>query len=168
MNKKGVVIFFLLFSMTYFCSSGSADTYTNSSLTVSVNISQPTAMIEIFPNNINLGETTAGYETISKNITIKNVGDLDLKLSPILEENADKIFDYLEFATDDDCSTWHNVTYYRSHNLTSSTLNPPTTYRGGDGDQYNSCIKLDLTDYPDTITSGLNLSTNLILWVMPA
>lgn len=158
-----MTIFVLLFLASTFIiiPFGHADQYQNSTINISVDVSVPIARVSISPNSIDLGQTTKGYATIPKNITITNVGDLDVTVKPLLDNNANEIFQNLKFATAS-CSLWSNIS-----NWESSTISNSPTY-GGTGSQYNLCIKLDLTNYQSNISSELTPSTNLIFWVMPA
>jgi hypothetical protein len=172
MNKKEIAgsIFLLAFLIIATIPYGNADIYQNSSIIISADIYVPTAKVNISPSNIDLGQVTKGYATDFKNITITNIGDLEVKINPVLEAGADNFFDYLEFNTAS-CSptstVWHNMSYYQNNNL-SSTISPPTTIGGTDGEQYNVCIKLDLTNYQEQIITNSNLMTNLTIWVFPA
>jgi hypothetical protein len=139
-----------------------SDELSNSTIKISANLVEPIAMINISPNNIFLGEVTRGYETDFKNITIMNIGTMDVKLSPILESNSDAIFQNLKFASSS-CSSWSNVSHWNS-----SIISHSKNYTNKGGETYNFCIKLDLTDYNSTISVSKNLSTNLTLWIMPA
>jgi len=171
MNKEVEVIF--IFSFFIFIISiiplGNADVPNNSSLAISANISVPIAKVSISPSSINLGEITKGYATKPKNINVTNIGDLDVKVNPVLDGSANNFFNYLEFNTGTCTSgaTWHNISYYNKNNLTS-TLTHASNYSLGGGGQDNFCIRLDLTDYSDEIITNSNLMTNLTFWVMPA
>ena len=172
MNKKEIAISIslLILSVIVIIPYGNADVYQNSSIIISADIYIPTAKVNVSPSYIDLGQVTKGYATDFKNITVTNIGDLDIKINPVLEASANNFFNYLEFNTAS-CSptstVWHNVSYYDTHNL-SSTISPPTTIGGIDGEQYNVCIKLDLTNYQEPIIANSNLMTNLTIWVFPA
>jgi hypothetical protein len=171
MNKKEMTIFILLFLASTFIiiPFGNADEYTNSSINVSVSISEPIARIEISPDKINLGEVTPGYYTNYTNITFVNKGTLNVSITPRLDNDASKIFTYLEFNTAS-CSitstVWHNLEYYNTNKFLSIKKIDPTTL-----EQYQdfACLRLNLAKYNDSeVTSDLDLSTNLIFWIMPA
>ena len=175
MNKKETIIpvslfvsIFLLALTISFVSSYSND---NSSIQVSVNVTQPFVKIQVTPNQVSLGETTLGYNSDISNITFINKGTLDTTITPVLDNGADPLFNYLEFNTAS-CSTttssgWHNITYYNSNSL-FGVLSKSSTYNG-DGEQDSACIRLGLDSYngPE-LNSDLSLSTKIIFWAMPA
>jgi len=171
MNKRAIAIFILFFASTFLIIPfGNADQYNDSSISLSVNITEPIARIEISPNDINLGQLTPGYYTNYTNITFTNKGTLNVSITPQLDEGADKIFNYLEFNTAS-CSisstVWHKINYYNSSNelLSIKKIDPDTLEESKDF----ACLRLNLMKYNDTeITSEEDLSTNLIFWVMPA
>lgn len=171
MNKKAIAgcILFLasIFSIIPF---GNADVYQNSSLIVSADISVPTAKVEISPNSISFGQVTKGYYTNYTNITFTNKGTLDITIKPLLDNNADNIFNYLEFNTAS-CSltstVWHNISYYNSANelFSLDKINPDTLQE----DKDFACLRLNLMKYNDSeIVSPSSKSTQIIFWVMPA
>ncbi len=171
MNKFNEIIFIFLF-FSFIISvipSGNADVYQNSSLTVSADISVPTAKVEIFPNSIYLGQTTKGYYTNYTNITFTNKGTLDVNIIPILENGTDKIFNYLEFNTASCSSTstvWHNVSYYNPSKLFSLNRIDPDTF---EEDKDFACLRLNLAKYNDSeIIFPTSKSTQITFWVMPA
>lgn len=154
MNKKEKVVyvslivsFFMIISTISF---GNADVYQNSSLTVSADISVPTAKVEISPNSIYLGQVTKGYYTNYTNITFTNKGTLDVDVIPTLENGTDKIFNYLEFNTASCLSTstvWHNISYYNPSKLFSLNRIDPDTL---EEDKDFACLRLNLVKYNDS------------------
>ncbi|VVB83412.1 Uncharacterised protein [uncultured archaeon] len=173
MNKKEEVIYFSLVAsfllMISIIPFGNADVYQNSSLTLSVDISVPTARVEISPNSIYFGQTTKGYYTNYTNITFTNKGTLDVNIIPILENDSDKIFNYLEFNTAScsltSTSGWHNISYYDSANeLFLLNKIDPTTL---EEDKDFACLRLNLIKYNDSeIISPSSKSTQITFWVM--
>jgi len=162
MSKEGrKFLFTILFLVVLIIPFAAADLSENSSLVISVNISEPVASVEIFPNSIDLGEITKGYATAYENISITNTGNLDIIIQPILENGSHQIFQSLKFSTGA-CSTWHNMSYYSNKTLLS--IDRPILYEGER--QSSSCIKLDLINYKEDVPSFLILSTNLTFYVM--
>ena len=139
-----------------------SDVYANSTIKVSVDIIEPAAIVEISPNEIYFGNVTSDYETELKNITVTNVGTMDVRISPALESGADEIFNYIKLASAS-CSSWSNITKWNS-----SIISHSKNYSVKNGDSYNFCMKLDLTDYKKEITLNKSVSTNLAIWVIPA
>jgi hypothetical protein len=139
-----------------------SDEFSNSTMKVSANLVEPIAMVNISPDNIFLGEITRGYETEYKNITITNIGTMDVKVSPILDENTDIVFQNLKFASST-CSSWAYISHWNS-----SMISHSKNYTNKNGGVYNFCIKLDLTDYDNVILNNKNLSANVTFWIMPA
>lgn len=170
--SKGVEVIFI-FSFFIFIISiiplGNADVYQNSSLTISVDVSVPTARIEISPSSIYFGQVTKGYYTNYTNLTFTNKGTLNVSIIPLLDYNADKIFNYLEFNTAS-CSitstVWHNIGYYNPSKLFSLKKIDPDTL---EEDKDFACLRLNLIKYNDTeINSSSSKSTQITFWVMPA
>ncbi len=156
----GIFFFISLFLIFNTVSFVYADEYENSTLNVSVYVREPIARIEISPSSINFGEITKGYFTNFTNVTIINTGDIDLKIQPALSEGANSIFQNLKFGSAS-CTQWSGLGW------NSSTISRAEEY-GGRGSQYNFCIRLDLRNYQQEIPNNMNLSTQLIIWIMPA
>lgn len=168
MNKRVVAVFILFFSFLLILTINFAESYSNSSssINISVNLKQPFAEIQIDPDAVSFGEITVGYNTNFTNITFTNTGSLPIKIIPLLQNGTNNIFNYLEFNTASCSSTsWYNITHYKNNSLLS--IDKPDAYQGNRLD--SACIRLGLDSYNDTeITSDVDLSTNLIFWVMPA
>jgi hypothetical protein len=165
MNKIVIAIFiFSVLTIIFIIPEGNADSYQNSSMTVSVDVLEPIAEVAISPNFIDFGKITKGYETNYTNISFTNRGDLDINIIPVLEHGIDDVFNYTEFATAS-CSTWHNLSYYGNHNLL--TINKPENYNG---ERTNfACMKIDLSNYAKEISSDrLDLNAQITFWIMPA
>lgn len=166
-KKIGVFTIFLVWlvlflSFILYLPTLDSDEYYNSTLKVSANLVEPIAMVNISPNNVFLGEITRGYETNYQNITIVNTGTMDVKISPMLDNNADTVFQNLKFASSS-CSTWSNISHWNS-----SIISHSKNYTSRNGEVYNFCMKLDLTDYENIVSVNKNLSTNITFWIMPA
>jgi len=138
-----------------------SDQLQNSSLKVSVNLTEPFAMVSISPGEINLGEITRDYESEPRNISVVNIGTMDVKISPVLDDSSDEVFNYIKLSSAS-CSSWTSLGKWNS-----SIISHSQNYSSRNGEVYNFCMKLDLTNYTKTITPR-NPSTNLIIWVMPA
>lgn len=139
-----------------------SDEFSNSTIHLSVNIAEPIAMVNISPNDIYFGEITKGYETAPKNITVTNIGTIDVKITPVLDNGADELFNNLKFASAS-CSSWYNASRWNS-----SIISHSANYSNRNGEVYPLCIKLDLTNYESEIIQNKTLSANLTFWVMPA
>jgi hypothetical protein len=157
--KKEIAFGFLFFMSILFLNFISADDYQDGQLSVSVDILEPYALIDISPSSIHLGQVTKGYETSVQNITARNLGTLNVRIQPSLKYDADNFFNYLEFASAS-CSTWSNITRW-----TSSIIYG----QGKSGDTYHFCMKMDLGDYESVISQDFrNLTTELTFSAMPA
>ena len=167
-TETSFIFFISILLITSVIPFGNADVYQNSSLTVSADISVPTAKVEIFPNSIYLGQTTKGYHTNYTNLTFTNKGTLDVDIIPILEDGTDKIFNYLEFNTASCSSTstvWHNVSYYNPSKLFSLNRIDSETL---EEDKDFACLRLNLVKYNDSeIISPSSKSAQITFWVIP-
>jgi hypothetical protein len=161
MQPKNLILTFIL-GFLFSCSMVFADDVSNSSILVSVDILEPVLSVEISPNNVDLGTLTKGYESDPINLTATNTGDIDVEIIPILNENAEDFFQYLEFATGS-CSTYTNVSKWDSSIIDASDI------FGGIGEEYSFCMHMDLKNYEDEIERDyLNISTDLTFWVVAA
>ncbi|MEM4325876.1 MAG: hypothetical protein QXU40_01080 [Candidatus Pacearchaeota archaeon] len=138
----------------------SSDEYYNSTLNLSVFIKEPIALVEISPTSINFGEITKGYVTNFSNVSVINRGDLDIRIKPTLREGAPQIFQNLKFSSAS-CSNWYGLGW------NSSIISRAEEYGRGNGERYNFCIRLDLRNYQEEILESANLSTELIIWIIP-
>lgn len=157
---KLFAIFLFIFAPLFFTIPYvSADNYSNSTLSVSANITEPVASVEISPTNIDFGRITKGYSTNYSNITIKNTGDINVRVRPMFS-SGDYLFNYLKFSTAS-CSSWSGISTWQSAIISHSPV-----YGSGNGEEYHFCMKLDLSDYNDSISSHKS-SANITFWVMP-
>lgn len=170
LGKSVAVLLFLISSFLAVLPYAWADDAYNSTLTVSVDLVEPAARVEINPSSADFGEITKGYTTSFRNITFNNTGNLDIAISPVLNGEAHEIFSYLEFNTascsESSDSGWHNMSYY-SNTSRNALLNlkKPDAY-GGQNTDY-SCIRLNLQDYSSDIPANASLSADVTFWVMP-
>ncbi|VVB80592.1 Uncharacterised protein [uncultured archaeon] len=156
MNKEVLLVIFLVL---FGASLVSADEYRDGSLTVSVDVLEPYALIEISPSSVYLGQVSPGYESAVQNITARNLGTLNARIQPRLSLNASDFFNYLQFASAS-CSSWSNISKWTSSIIYGN---------GKSGDTYHFCMKLDLGDYDQEIGSDVyNLTTDLTFVAMPA
>ena len=151
------VFTFLIFNATSFVN---ADEYENTTLNISVYVHEPVARINVSPSSIYLGNVTKGYSTNFENITLTNLGDLDIRVQPVLSRDANSIFQNIKFASSS-CSSWTPIGNWTSARIQRAENNQSPT-------RYNFCVKIDLTDYQEPISQNENLTTNVILWVMPS
>jgi len=167
-NLLNLILLFLLFVLTLFSFekiSVIADTYENSTLNLSVDVKEPIALVEINPSSIYLGEITKGYSTNFTNVTYTNKGNLKIRIKPTLNQSANPIFGYLEFNTAS-CSTSTSSGWYNISEWNGLTIDKPSDYNGTRSDY--ACIRLNLKNYNETIFGDLSLTTQLIIWIMPA
>ncbi|MDE1848994.1 MAG: hypothetical protein KGH55_03100 [Nanoarchaeota archaeon] len=146
-----------------------ADDYYNSTITVSVNLIEPVARVEISPDVIDLGNITKGYSTNYANLSFNNTGNFDIEIHPVLENNSSDAFNYLEFNTAS-CSTssssgWHNMSYYSNISNSFLSIDKPDVF-GGQRTDY-ACLRLNLQKYGNQIDSNLTVSTDIVFWIMP-
>ncbi|MCL5730266.1 MAG: hypothetical protein M1165_01715 [Candidatus Pacearchaeota archaeon] len=161
----------MLFLIMFAIPETSADDYYNSTVSVSVNLVEPVARVEISPDVIDLGNITKGYSTNYANLTFNNTGNFDIEIHPVLENNSSGIFNYLEFNAAS-CSTssssgWYNMSYYSNMSKVLLSIDKPEIY-GGQNKDY-ACLRLNLQKYNNTILPGETglLSANVTFWIMP-
>ena len=153
-----LLLFFMGISVVVCLNSVSADNYQDGQLTVSVDIMEPYALIEISPSSVYLGQVTKGYESSVQNITARNLGTLNARIQPMLSNSANNFFNYLQFASAS-CSSWSNLSKWTSSIIYGN---------GKSGDTYHFCMKLDLGDYDQSINQNMmNLTTDLTFVAMP-
>ena len=153
----------IIFSLIIFSWSVLADNYENSTVKISVDIVEPFSKIEISPSQIDLGSVTKGYATEAIKINVTNKGTLDLKIQPMLKEDANRIFENLVFSSTATCASENTCIKIGNY---SFDLNRPNEI--GDSTMKSFYLKLDLRDYNKEISSDLSgeLSTDLVFWVM--
>ena len=154
----------MIFIFMFLSSAVLADRYENSTLAVSVNVVEPFSKIEISPAQIDLGSVTKGYATDAVKINVTNTGTLDLKIQPVLADDANDIFQNLVFSSSATCAS--PTTCIKIGNY-SFDLDRPSTI--GDSTMKSFYLKLDLRDYgkPIPLDQSGELNTNVIFWVMP-
>lgn len=156
MKKLALLLILLSFFPLIF-----ADELHNSTLFVSAKLKEPIAKIRISPSFIDFGEITRGYETDVKNITITNIGTMDLRIKPVLSSGSDEIFKNVRFSSAS-CSSFSS---YES--FSSAIIDKPKKYEEV-GESYNICLKLDLKSYKEEIPFERNASGSIVFWVIPA
>lgn len=161
MSAGRILLSFLatIFFILTFSNIACADDYQDGKLSISVDILEPYALIEISPSSVYLGQVTPGYESSVQNITARNLGTLNARIQPSLKYDSDNFFNYLQFASAS-CSSWSNITRW-----TSSIIYG----QGKSGSTYHFCMKMDLSEYDRSVSQDLmNLTTDLTFIAMPA
>lgn len=162
-----LLVFLFIFTITY--SSALEQNFTNASIEVSVDIpaTQEWSEIEINTTSIDFGELnlSTGSTTDSRRLKyeIRNRGNVNISVTPLLWDNNDIIFNYLEFGRTY-TSGWRAVGNY--------SIEMNRTYNVGDWNPwFLQSIQLDLGDYiadhgqiPFDISNHRN---SVVFWVMP-
>jgi hypothetical protein len=163
MLKKSLVI--CLFFLVSFVS---ANTYINTSLTVSVDLpaTEEWAAVELNTSEIDFGEidlrNTSAPTYMRAKYEIRSQGNVNMTVTPVLR-SPDSIFQYLEFGRTY-TSGWKQIGEY------SFDMN--RTYNIGDWSPwFTQSIKLDLTDYlaeQGRVPFDLvDYKSTVIFWVTP-
>ena len=169
--EKGVYLslLVLLVSFILFFNVGVvyAEVYKNASLNVSASIPSKMdwAEIELNTTEIDFGEINmSGYandKRKSQYYEIRNKGNIDIRVTPVLSDESDKIFSHLRFARilSDPLSEWRQIGNY------SLRMNKTN---GDWSDWKRYAIRLDLNNYNEDIPFDIiNHKNRVIFWATP-
>jgi hypothetical protein len=123
---------------------------------VSADILEPVVSISV-PDSIFIGETTKGYITNKTKIAIENTGTTNIKVTPMLEEGYEGIFENLYFqrVLDDPLTK-----------IGEFEINIARPSAMGGSRKNETYIYLDLTDYSGSIEEDLTEEIDLIFWAV--
>lgn len=137
----------------------------NETTTVEINLlsNQPAQIISIeVPDYIFLGNVTKGEETDKYQIYLNNSGNVDIRITPQLEEPYDEIFTNLFFQNR---QSGNNSAIYKIGEYSFEILKPST--EGGKKSEY-FWMWLDLTDFQQNIEQDrMGLTQDVIFTAMP-
>ncbi len=130
-------------------------------LNVSITLNQPTLIIEIIEDHVDLGDITKGYVSEARPFNVTNKGTVDATIQPQIS-SPDEIFSNLWIgATKGGIGT---IAGYKKIGEFIGNVSKSSTYGGEEREDF--WIKLNLEDYNGGITG--NLVKEVTFWVMPA
>jgi len=176
-NKKEIkftmkkVILLIVFIVSGFFMGGlvSADDYSDTqTINLTVFLEEPIAKIEINSSFIDFGILTKGYETLPQEILIRNTGSLDVLVQTRIKNEFENTFweNTLKLApvVSASCTSttsWKNVSAFET------SLDRQAEYNQGYTEK-RVCLKVDLEEYTEDISSDEQKSAELTFWIMPA
>jgi hypothetical protein len=165
MKKEGLMIaFVLIFLVVGSVLVIAEDKVFEASLDIEVETTETILAVNLSKNYVNLGETTAGYQTNPDNFTITNIGTRDFYITSSVQEDSSVFLrNFLRLNRYANCATngWNNLTKF------DLMLDKPFEY-GGVGEPHTICVKLDLRDLEENIVANETLTTELTFWITPA
>lgn len=143
-----LALFILSISLCY-----AEQNFTGSSMDVSVDIPSTMEWAEVELNTssidfgpINLSATSSTEKRKSIYYEIRNRGNVNISVMPVLASGADPVFDNLKFSrlVGDSLSTWRSVGNYSINMNATTSLGLWTTWQ-------RYAIRLDLNDYSASV-----------------
>jgi hypothetical protein len=143
MRRGRILNVLFLFFLIFIIPQTIADT---NIMSVESNIIRGTASVSV-PDTIFLGNVTRGYSIRSDKVYINNTGNVDITVTPQLENSSEEIYSNLYFSTTTTESSFRKIGNF------SLNLSKPDVLGGVESDYIY--IKLDLTNYNKTVPSDL-------------